>query len=68
VTRTERAWTSHGACGADALAPGQYEARAVAATVDAEGGTHLVLSDPWDVEIVEDDAVQEQAGPGEPAS
>ena len=53
---------------ADALAPGQYEARAVAVTVDAEGATHLVLSDPWDVEIVEDDAVQEQAGQGEPAS
>ena len=68
VTRTERAWTSHGACGADALAPGQYEARAVAVTVDAEGATHLVLSDPWGVEVVEDDAVQEQAGQDEHAS
>lgn len=52
VTRTGRAWTTHGACGTDALAPGGYRAHGFAVTLDAAGATHLVLSDPWDVEVV----------------
>lgn len=55
VTRTGRAWTSHGACGPDALRPGGYQAHAFAVTVDEEGATQLVLSDPWTVEIIEED-------------
>ncbi len=53
VTRTGRAWTSRGACGPDALRPGEYRAHAVAATLDEDGATRLVLSDPWTVEVVE---------------
>lgn len=55
VTRTGRAWTSRGACGPDALRPGEYRAHAVAATLDEDGATRLVLSDPWTVEVVEEE-------------
>lgn len=55
VTRTERAWTSRGACGAGALDPGTYEAHAVVAGVDATGSTRLVLSEPWALEVLEGD-------------
>src|SRR5699024_5507274 len=63
VTRTGRAWTSRGACGPDALRPGEYRAHAVAATLDEDGATPLVLSDPWTVEVVE----EERGGRGRPA-
>lgn len=55
VTRTERAWTSQGACGPDALGPGTYEAHGVVVAVDADGATHIVLSKPWTVEVVDED-------------
>ncbi|WP_151904684.1 hypothetical protein [Brachybacterium ginsengisoli] len=55
VTRTERAWTSQGACGPDALGPGTYEAHGAVAAVDADGATHIVLSKPWTVTVVEED-------------
>lgn len=58
VTRTGRAWTSRGACGADALRPGEYRAHAVAATLDGDGETRLVLSEPWTVEVVEEEPAQ----------
>jgi len=53
ATRAERTWTTHGACGADSLSPGDYQAHAFAVSVDEEGATQLVLSDPWDLEVVE---------------
>jgi hypothetical protein len=52
VSRTETAWTTHGACHG-ALAPGAYRAHAVAVTLDAAGATHVVLSQPWDLEVLE---------------
>ena len=55
VTRTGRACTSRGACGPDALRPGEYRAHAVAATLAEDGATRLVLSDPWTVEVVEEE-------------
>lgn len=55
VTGAERAWTSQGVCGAGALAPGEYRAHAVAVTLDAAGTTHVVLSDPWDVAVREEE-------------
>ena len=55
MTAAERAWTSQGACGAGALAPGEYRAHAVAVTLDAAGSTHVVLSDPWEVEVREEE-------------
>ena len=48
------AWTSRGACGADALRAGTYQAHAFAVTVDGDGATRLVLSDPWAVQVVEE--------------
>ncbi|WP_114854646.1 hypothetical protein [Brachybacterium sp. YJGR34] len=57
MTRAETAWTTQGACHTPALSPGTYRAHAVAATVDAEGTTHVVVSDPWDVEVLEDEPV-----------
>lgn len=54
ATTGETAWTTHGACHG-ALSPGTYRAQAFAATVDAEGATHLVLSEPWDVQVVPGD-------------
>ncbi|WP_394215200.1 hypothetical protein [Brachybacterium vulturis] len=54
VTRTGRAWTTREACGHRALRPGEYRAHAVAVTVDEDGATRLVLSDPWSVEIVDE--------------
>lgn len=32
-------------------APGPYRAHGFAVTVDADGATHVVLSEPWDVEV-----------------
>ncbi|MDN5898798.1 MAG: hypothetical protein L0H74_01870 [Brachybacterium sp.] len=55
VTRTGRTWTSRGACGPAALRPGEYQAHAFAATVDEDGATRLVLSEPWTVEVLEED-------------
>ena len=52
VSRTGRAWTSREACGPDALRAGAYQAHAFAVTVDGDGATRLVLSDPWTVEVV----------------
>lgn len=52
VSTAETAWTTHGTCHG-ALSPGDYRAHAVAVTVDAEGATHVVLSDPWDLEVLE---------------
>jgi hypothetical protein len=52
VSTAETAWTTHDACHG-ALAPGDYSARAFAVTVDAAGGTHIVLSDAWDLEVRE---------------
>ena len=40
--------SSVGACGTDALRAGTYQAHAFAVTVDGDGATRLVLSDPWD--------------------
>ncbi|MGP9538778.1 hypothetical protein ACT3SP_12250 [Brachybacterium sp. AOP43-C2-M15] len=57
ATRTERAWTTQGACGADALAPGDYRAHGVAVTVDADGDTHVILSEAWEVEVVDEEVV-----------
>ncbi|ATG51458.1 hypothetical protein CFK38_07885 [Brachybacterium vulturis] len=54
VTRTGRAWTTREACGPPALRPGEYRAHAFAVTVDEDGATRLVLSDPWSVEIVDE--------------
>jgi hypothetical protein len=53
VTRSTQAWTTRAGCGRGALDPGAYRAHGFAATVDAEGATHVILSDPWDVEVVE---------------
>lgn len=55
VSRTDHAWVSHSACGRDALSAGSYRAHGFAVTVDAEGATHLVLSDPWDVEVIDEE-------------
>ncbi|MFI8777875.1 hypothetical protein ACIGH6_12435 [Brachybacterium paraconglomeratum] len=52
VSTAETAWTTHGTCHG-ALSPGDYRAHAFAVTVDAEGATHVVLSDPWDLEVLE---------------
>lgn len=63
VSRTGRAWTSRGACGTDALRAGTYQAHAFAVTVDGDGATRLVLSDPWAVQVVEER--NEESGEGE---
>ncbi|MDN6329834.1 MAG: hypothetical protein L0J84_10885 [Brachybacterium sp.] len=63
VSRTGRAWTSRGACGPDALRAGKYQAHAFAVTVDGDGATRLVLSDPWAVQVVEER--NEESGEGE---
>src|SRR5699024_389935 len=55
VTRTGRAWTSREACGPDALRPGEYRAHAFAATLVEDGTTRLVLSEPWSVEVLEEE-------------
>jgi hypothetical protein len=52
VSTAETAWTTHDACHG-ALSAGDYRAHAFAVTVDAEGATHVVLSDPWDLEVRE---------------
>ncbi|ASK65030.1 hypothetical protein CFK39_03420 [Brachybacterium avium] len=54
VTRTARAWTTREACGPPALRPGEYRAHAFAVTVDEDSVTRLVLSDPWSVEVVDE--------------
>lgn len=51
VSRAETAWTTHGGCFTSALPPGPYRAHGFAVTVDADGATHVVLSEPWDVEV-----------------
>lgn len=51
VSTSEIAWTTRSTCSRAELEPGAYRAFAFAATVDATGGTHLVLSDPWEVEV-----------------
>ena len=58
----DRAWTTQGACGGGGLDPGTYRALGVAVTLDAAGETHLLLTDPWDVEVVEGEAAAEQGG------
>lgn len=55
VTRADRAWASRSTCGRDALSPGSYRAHGFAVTVDAEGATHVVLSDPWEIEVVDEE-------------
>jgi len=52
VSTAETAWTTHGTCHG-ALSPGDYRAHAFAVAVDAAGDTHVVLSDPWDLEVLE---------------
>ena len=54
VTGAETAWTTQGGCGSDALRPGTYRAHGFAATVDGDGATQLVLTDPWDVEVTDE--------------
>lgn len=55
VTRVDRAWVSRSTCGRGALSPGSYRAHGFAVTVDAEGATQIVLSDPWEVEVVDEE-------------
>ncbi|MFC7376363.1 hypothetical protein ACFQRD_13925 [Brachybacterium sp. GCM10030268] len=56
VTTSETAWTTRMTCTRSALQAGPYDAHAFAVTVDEEGATHVVLSDPWTVEVAEADA------------
>lgn len=68
VSRTGRAWTSRGACGPDALRAGDYQGHAFAVTVDGDGATHLVLSDPWTVQVVDEkDEESGEVGEQEPS-
>ena len=55
ASRTERASVTSSVCAAEALAPGTYRAHGVAVTVDAEGATHVLVSEPWDVEVHDED-------------
>lgn len=55
VTRTDSAWASRSTCGRDALSSGSYRAHGFAVTVDAEGATHVALSDPWEVEVLDEE-------------
>ncbi|MEE1618350.1 hypothetical protein [Brachybacterium sp. J153] len=55
VTRTETAWTTTETCTRGTLEVGELHARAFAVTVDADGATHVLLSDPWTVTITEGD-------------
>lgn len=55
VSRTDHAWVSRSTCGRDALSAGSYRAHGFGVTVDAEGATHVVLSDPWEVEVVDEE-------------
>ncbi|GAA4523970.1 hypothetical protein GCM10023160_14820 [Brachybacterium paraconglomeratum] len=55
VSRTDSAGVSRSTCSRGALSPGSYRAHGFAVTVDAEGATHLVLSDPWKVEVVDEE-------------
>lgn len=56
VATAESAWTTRGTCTRAPLEPGDYAAHGFAVTVDDEGATHVVLSDPWTVEVVEESA------------
>lgn len=51
VTRAGRASVTSSVCGAGVLSLGTYRAYGVAVTVDADGATHVLLSEPWDVEV-----------------
>ena len=51
VTQQERASVTGSLCGARALSLGTYRAHGVAVTLDEDGRTELLVSDPWDVEI-----------------
>lgn len=55
ASRTERASVTSSVCAAEALAPGTYRAHGVAVTVDANGSTHVLVSEPWDVEVHDED-------------
>ncbi|GAA1490366.1 hypothetical protein [Brachybacterium sacelli] len=56
VSTAETAWTTRSTCTRAPLDPGGYEAHGFAVTVDDEGATHIVLSDPWTVDVVEEGA------------
>ena len=56
VSTAESAWTTRLTCTHAPLNAGSYEAHGFAVTVDQEGATHIVLSDPWTVDVVEGDA------------
>lgn len=56
VATAESAWTTRLTCTRSALDPGDYQAYGFAVTVDDQGATHVVLSDPWTVEIAEEAA------------
>ncbi|WP_253705505.1 hypothetical protein [Brachybacterium sp. P6-10-X1] len=56
VATAESTWTTRETCTRVPLDPGDYTAHGFAVTVDDEGATHVVLSDPWTVEVVEEDA------------
>lgn len=55
VSTAATAWTTTGTCSRSALEAGAYEAWGFALTVDADDATHLVLSDPWTVEVAADE-------------
>ena len=55
VTGAERAAVTSSVCGAGTLSPGTYRAYGVAVTVDADAATHVLLSEPWDVEVHDED-------------
>ncbi|MDN5688267.1 MAG: hypothetical protein L0G94_16550, partial [Brachybacterium sp.] len=56
VATAESAWTTRETCTRAPLDPGDYAAYGFAVTVDDEGATQIVLSDPWTVEVAEESA------------
>lgn len=52
VSTPTTAWTSQLTCGHGALNEGSYLGWGFALTVDADGATQLVLSDPWTLDVV----------------
>lgn len=56
VSTAESAWTTRLTCTHAPLNAGSYEAYGFAVTVDQEGATHIVLSDPWTVDVADGDA------------
>lgn len=56
VSTAESVWTTRLTCTHAPLDAGSYEAYGFAVTVDREGATHIVLSEPWTVDVDEGDA------------